>query len=319
MRGLDPTLEAWLDAAAGPDDAFVDRLWRSVLRRPVEPAELDETVARLRAGMSRSALVAELAGSAEFGRVRLLDDAAAWAAAQRAAGERPRNLVAPPGTDERPIEIPWCLARYGGEPRVLDVGYVFAEPAYLAALGGLGAEWLVGVDLAAAEVPGLESVTADLRGLPFEDGAFDVVIAISTLEHVGRDNSQYGLAAERDDGSLDAALRELHRVLDGDGRLLVTVPASADDELRPEQAVLAPGTWVGRFEDAGFLVWEDELYELGADGWRSVTTLSGAGYGERGPGASAVLCAELRPARLGARLRLAVRDRRHADEPRRAV
>ena len=108
-------------------------------------------------------------------------------------------------------------------------------------------------------------------------------------------------------------------MLDGNGRLLVTVPASKNDELRPEQAVLTPAAWVERFEAAGFLVWEDELYELGADGWRSVTTLSDAGYGERGPGASAVLCAELRPARLGARLRLAVRDRRHADEPRRSV
>ncbi len=316
---MDPTLQAWLEAAAGPDELFAEQLWRSLLRRHVEPEVLDETVARLEAGLSRSSLVAELVGSAEFARVRLLDDAVAWASSQRAAGERPRNIPAPPGTDERPIEIPWCLARYGGEPRLLDVGYVFAEPAYLTALVALGADRLVGVDLAAADVPGLESVRADLRALPFDDGTFDVVIAISTLEHVGQDNSQYGLAVEHDHASLDGALREVHRVLDADGRLLVTVPTGAADEFRPEQAVLAPATWVDRFEAAGFLVWEDELYELGREGWQSVTALSNARYGERGPGATAVLCAELRPARLGARLRLAVRDRRHADEPRRAV
>jgi SAM-dependent methyltransferase len=316
---LDPTLQAWLEATAGPDEEFVRQLWRSVLRRPVEPDVLADAVDRLGAGMSRSALVGELAGSVEFTRVRLLDDAVAWAAAQRAADERPRNLLAPTDTDERPIEIPWCLARYRGEPRLLDVGYVFAEPAYLSALVGLGAGRLVGVDLASAEVPGLESVTADLRKLPFDDGSFDVAIAISTLEHIGRDNSQYGLSQETDDRALDAGLRELLRVLDADGRLLVTVPTAAAEDLRPEQAVLAPATWVGCFEAAGFLVWEDELYELGADGWRSVAELSGARYGERGPGASAVLCAELRPARLGARLRLAVRDRRHANEPRRAI
>jgi hypothetical protein len=308
---VDPTLAAWLEASS--DD--VDALWLSVLRRPIEPEERRATLARLDAGMSRAALLQELATSEEYERVRLLDDSVAWAAAQRRAGARPRNLEAPAGTDERPIEIPWCLARYAGEPRLLDVGYAYAEPAYLAGLVGLGAPQLTGVDLAEAEVPGLRSVQADLRDLPFEDAAFDVAIAISTLEHVGRDNSQYGLATEEGD-SLDAALRELRRVAE---RLLVTVP-TGDGELLPEQAVFTPAEWIERFERAGFLVWEDELYELGPDGWRSVGELSpGLRYGDRGPGASAVLCAELRPSRISAKLRLAVRDRRYPDDPRRAT
>ena len=308
---MDQTLAAWLDAAS--EDVGV--LWRHVLRRPIEPAEREATLARLDAGMSRAALLQELATSAEFDRVRLLDDSIAWAAAQRRAGARPRNLEAPAGTDERPIEIPWCLARYGGEPRLLDVGYAFAEPAYLAGLVGLGAPELTGVDLVAAEVPGLESVQADLRDLPFASGAFDVAIAISTLEHVGRDNTQYGLRSE-DGDSLDAALRELRRVTE---RLLVTVP-TGEGELLPEQAVFTPAEWIERFERAGFLVWEDELYELGADGWRSVSALSPElKYGDRGPGASAVLCAELRPGRISAKLRLAVRDRRYPDDARRAT
>jgi hypothetical protein len=308
---VDPTLAAWLEASS--DD--VEALWLSVLRRPIEPEERRATAARLDAGMSRAALLQELATSDEYERVRVLDDAVAWAAAQRRAAARPRNLEAPAGTDERPIEIPWCLARYAGEPRLLDVGYAYAEPAYLAGLVGLGAPELTGVDLAVAEVPGLRSVQADLRDLPFEDAAFDVAIAISTLEHVGRDNSQYGLGAEEGD-SLDAALRELRRVAE---RLLVTVP-TGDGELLAEQAVFMPAEWVERFERAGFLVWEDELYELGVDGWRSVTELSpGLMYGDRGPGASAVLCAELRPSRISAKLRLAVRDRRYPDDPRRAT
>jgi Methyltransferase domain len=308
---VDPTLAAWLDASS--ED--VDALWRRVLRRPIEPEERQETLARVDAGMSRAALLQELATSDEYERVRLLDDSVAWAAAQRRAGQRPRNLEAPAATDERPIEIPWCLARYGGEPRLLDVGYAFAEPAYLSGLVGLGAPELTGLDLVATEVPGLRSVQGDLRNLPFSDRAFDVAIAISTLEHVGRDNTQYGLDSE-DGDSLDAALRELRRVTE---RLLVTVP-TGDGELLPEQAVFAPADWIERFERAGFLVWEDELYELGGDGWRSVTELSpGLRYGDRGPGASAVLCAELRPRRISARLRLAVRDRRYPDDARRAT
>ncbi|HVW88575.1 MAG TPA: hypothetical protein VHC01_03840, partial [Gaiellaceae bacterium] len=91
-------------------------------------------------------------------------------------------------------------------------------------------------------------------------------------------------------------------------------------ELRPEQAVYAPAEWVERFERAGFVVFEDELYELGADGWRSVHALDpGLRYGERGPGASAVLCAELHPGGIGERLRLALRDRRHRDDVRRVT
>ena len=309
---MDSTLAAWLDASA----TDVDALWREVLRREIEPEERAATLARLEAGMSRAALVQELATSAEFERVRILDDSIAWAAAQRRAGARPRELLAPPGSDERPIEIPWVLSRYAGERRVLDVGYAFAEPAYLAGLVGLGVPELTGVDLVAGFVPGLTSVQADLRDLPFENGAFDLAIAISTLEHVGRDNTQYGLASEHDDASLDAALRELRRV---SARLLVTVPTGAG-ELLAEQAVFTPRQWVERFERAGLLVWEDELYELGADGWRSARELSpDLRYGERGPGASAVLCAELRPRRISARLRLAVRDRRYPDDPRRAT
>jgi hypothetical protein len=95
---------------------------------------------------------------------------------------------------------------------------------------------------------------------------------------------------------------------------------TGERELRPEQAVYAPAEWVERFERAGFVVFEDELYELGGDGWRSVPALGdGVRYGRRGPGASAVLCAELRPGGIGEKLRLALRDRRHRDDVRRVT
>jgi hypothetical protein len=291
----------------------LDELWRFVLRRPIEPHERAETEARVASGMSYASLLQELATSEEYEHLRRLEDAVAWAAAQRRADERPRNLEAPPGVDERPIEIPWCLSRIRDGERILDVGYAFAEPVYLEALAGLGG--VTGVDLVAREVPGVRAVQADLRAVPFDDGAFDVAIAISTLEHVGRDNTQYGLGAEEGD-TLDAALRELRRVA---ARVLVTVPAG-ERELLAEQAVYEPSEWARRFERAGLVVFEDELYELTPAGWRSVPALStGLRYGARGPGASAVLCAELRPRTIGERLRLAVRDRRHRHEVRRAT
>jgi hypothetical protein len=292
----------------------LEGLWRFVLRRPIEPDELRVAEERLAAGMSYASLLQELATSAEFEHLRRLEDAVAWSAAQRRAGERPRNLEAPPGVDERPVEIAWCLARVRPGERLLDVGYAFAERAYLDALGELGD--VTGVDLVLADVPGVEGVQADLRELPFRDGEFAAAIAISTLEHVGLDNTQYGLGRESDGDTLDAALRELRRVT---ARLLVTVP-TGEGEVRAEQAVYRPEEWVERFERAGFVVFEDELYELGDEGWRSVPQLSpGLRYGDRGPGASAVLCAELHPKSVGERVRLAVRDRRHRGDVRRVT
>ena len=320
-------LASWLDAASGPDEEFVDRVWRLAVRRPPEPDARDRALAKLRDGtLSRAGLLRELVSSEEFDRVTLLDDALAFAAGERARPRdgrgpwRPRLLHAPATADERSLEIPWALARYDGERRVLDVGYAFAEPAYLAGLTALGAAELTGVDLAEAEVPGLEAVVADVRELPFADSSFDLVFCISTLEHVGRDNEVYEVEAAREEQGDEAALRELRRVLAKDGRLLVSVPTGEHDD-QGWQLQRTPGEWVAVFERAGFLVYEDELYLRDTDGWRSATLeeTNGARYGGGWPGAGAVLLAELHPESVGGKLRLAVRDARHGDSPRRST
>jgi SAM-dependent methyltransferase len=320
-------LGAWLDAAAGTDEKFVEQAWLRVLRRVPDEDARERALDRLRDGtLSRSGLLRELVSSDEFAQVALLDDAVAFAAGERARPRdvrgpaRPRELRAPASSDERAIEIPWCLARYDDEKRVLDLGYVFAEPAYLAGLTALGPEDLVGVDLGEKAVPGLRSVVADVRELPFADGSVDLALCLSTLEHVGRDNEIYDVDAPRDDTGDEAALRELHRVLSGEGRLLVSVPTGAHED-QGWQVQRTVDDWVGLFERCGFLVYEDELYLHGEDGWRSATPdeVRGVAYGSTGPGAGAVLLAELRPRTIGARLRLVVRDAKHRDEPRRST
>jgi SAM-dependent methyltransferase len=320
-------LRAWLDAASGTDEEFVERLWRLALRRPPEPEERERTAARLAAGeLSRSALLRDVAASDELAGVALLDDAVARAAGERARPRelrgpaRPRQLAAPAWSDERALEIPWVLARYDGERRVLDVGHAFAEPAYLAGLAGLGAPELTGVDLSEREVPGLRPVVADVRDLPFGDGAFDLVLCVSTLEHVGRDTEVYDVEAPRGEDGDEAALRELRRVLAPDGRLLVSVPAGVEDD-QGWQLQRPPLGWVALFERAGFLVYEDELYVRGEEGWRSgsLEEAAAARYGQGGPGAGAVLLAELRPRRVRQRAELALRDARHRDAPRRST
>ena len=300
---MDSRLAAELEVGAAAEEAFVEHAYRLLLRRDPEPEARERDVAKLREGtLSRATLLAELSGAEEFARVRALDDAVAFAAWARSANERPRDLRAPPG-DERPIEIPWCLSRYRPGQRLLDVGYAFAEPAYLAALARLGAPEVVGVDLVPADVPGLRGVVADVRRLPFADGEFDVAVCISTLEHVGRDNRVYGLPAERDAEGLLTALRELRRVA---RRLLLSVPTGERQEL-DWLVQLSPEEWLAAFERAGFLVFEHEAYALGRDGWRSAPDFRPGGVHFAGDHASAVLCAELHPATLGRRAREAAR------------
>jgi SAM-dependent methyltransferase len=318
-------LDAWLDTASGTDAEFVDRVWRLVVRRPPEPDGRERALAKLGDGtLSRAGLLRELVASEEFAGVALLDDALAFAAGERARPRdgrgpwRPRLLNAPPTADERSLEIPWALARYDGEPRVLDVGYAFAEPGYLAGLAALGAAELTGVDLASVEVPGLRSVVADVRALPFDDSSFDLVFCISTLEHVGRDNEVYAVDAARDGEGDEAALRELRRVLSKSGRLLVSVPTGERDD-QGWQLQRTPDDWVAVFERAGFLVYEDELYVRDADGWRSgsLEEARAARYGESSAGA--VLLAELHPVTVAGKLRLAARDVRHRGDARRST
>jgi SAM-dependent methyltransferase len=299
------------------DEQFVDELYRLLLRRGPEPEARIDSVRRLGEGtVSRATLAHELVASPEFGRVRALDDAVARALQAREADERPRNLIAVAGQDERPIEIAWTLARYRGEGRVLDVGYAHAERAYLDALLAAAPRAPTGVDLVAAEVAGIEGVEGDVRELPFRTSSYDVVFCISTLEHVGKDNRLYGADGERDPAGIPQALGELKRVLGRRGRLFVTVP-TGENEDRDWFVQRDPRSWRELFLRAGFGVHEYELYELFEEGWRSVEQVTeGVRYGERGPGASAVLCAELRPGRVREVLRRRVRGalRRGRDE-----
>jgi SAM-dependent methyltransferase len=266
---LDQRLRAELELAAVSPELLTRRLYRLVLRRDPEPEALARAVRRLGDGtLSRAALLDELVSSAEFERVRALDDGVSFAAWARAEKERPRELRGPPASDERVIEIPWTLARYRGEPRVLDVGYAHAEPAYVVALTAAAPGEVTGVDLVKADVPGIRPVVADLRSLPFEDESFDVVFCISTLEHVGFDNTRYGVEGERDESGMETALAELLRVLGDSGRLLLTVPCGPEQD-RGWYIQLPAERWRRLFEGRGFAIVEDEVYGWTDEGWQT--------------------------------------------------
>lgn len=290
-----------MESADGVD--FVRGLYRLALRREPEPEVLAEATRRLGEGtLSRASLLRDVVANEEFERVLALDDAVAFGSWSRLNDERPRGLTAPAFCDERAIEIPWTLARYRGEPDVLDVGYALATPFWLSALAAAAPAEIVGVDVVAADVPSFRGVVADVRKLPFETDSFDVAFCVSTLEHVGGDRRR-GYRA----GALKA-LRELRRVLRPGGRLLLTVPCgvaeSHDGFVQRE-----PGWWLELFDKATFAAVDSEVYVCDADGWHGAEHAQGVRYDVAQGRAGAVLCVELRPApgpdRWGLRRRVA--------------
>lgn len=135
------------------------------------------------------------------------------------------------GIDERCVEYPWVFAHARPQAaRVLDAGSALNHD-YL-----LGMEFWQGKQLTVSTLApetqchwrqGISYQFADLCDLPFKDAFFDEVICISTLEHVGMDNSFY--LKQNPDSRTDparylSALAELKRVLKPGGQILLTVP-----------------------------------------------------------------------------------------------
>jgi len=125
-------------------------------------------------------------------------------------------------TTERVVELPLVermISREDKSSRILEVGS--GESPFLLRLARKG-YGVVSADVHAYPfcMKGVDPVRADVLRLPFIDGSFDVVFAISTIEHIGL--GYYGdTVAEGGDAT---AVRELRRVLAKSGRLIVTVP-----------------------------------------------------------------------------------------------
>lgn len=188
------------------------------------------------------------------------------------------------GLDERVIEYPWLLAQ---EPRgrVLDAGSVLNHAHILERFrprfDTLTIATLVTEDETFPEQD-IAYLDADLRELPFDDDSFDTTVCLSTLEHVGMDNTYYGagedVAAVAEDPATEArrALAELLRVTRPRGTVLLSVPFGQRERLG----------WL-RVLDAADLdvlladVPEDrrriEIFRYKRDGWRRATTDEAAG------------------------------------------
>jgi O-antigen chain-terminating methyltransferase len=105
------------------------------------------------------------------------------------------------------------------------VGYAFASLTWLAGVLDLRVPSLHGIDMAMLPVPAMHRTRADVRRMPYATDVFDLIWCVSTIEHVGRDNTRYGLPPEPPDPDADlVTLNEMARVLQPFGRLLISVP-----------------------------------------------------------------------------------------------
>lgn len=134
--------------------------------------------------------------------------------------------------DERVVEYPWVLSRIpssnGGN--LLDAGSVlnFKEILEFPALKNKKIN-IVNLNLESNCFlqKGISYVLGDIRHLPFKDNYFDYITCISTLEHIGMDNTLYTKDVrykEEKKFDFEKAVLELKRVLKKDGNLFITVP-----------------------------------------------------------------------------------------------
>ncbi|MGB9184342.1 MAG: methyltransferase domain-containing protein [Solirubrobacteraceae bacterium] len=198
------------------------------------------------------------------------------------------------GFNERVVEYPWALTRLSGDD-VLDAGSTFNHAALLDRFSGKN---LTIATLAPEPRSFVERrisyIYADLRALPFRDDAFDQVLCVSVLEHIGMDNRGYGAdapAASHPRAEARRALVELTRVVRPGGRINLTVPYGTRTEMG----------WFRQFdqEDVNELLAgvtaesiDVSVYRRDDSGWQ-LTTLEAASGAAYADGAYAVACLEV--------------------------
>lgn len=115
------------------------------------------------------------------------------------------------------MEVPWACQRIGGARRVLDVGCSTSD--YLADLAR-GCR-VYGLDPNAPQpIQNVGVVKGTIVAPPFPAGSFDLILCVSTVEHIGL--PIYG-QHEFPHGDM-LAMRHVRRLLAPGGRLLLTVP-----------------------------------------------------------------------------------------------
>jgi SAM-dependent methyltransferase len=130
------------------------------------------------------------------------------------------------------VEYPWLLSRLNNnDERLLDAGSILNYP-YLIENTVLNNKDIVIMTLEPENTmirkSRLSYMFCDLRHNPFKDEVFDTVVSLSTIEHIGLDNtmiySDRDKFKEKDRFSYLVAIDEMIRVLKRSGKLYLSVP-----------------------------------------------------------------------------------------------
>ena len=134
--------------------------------------------------------------------------------------------------DERIVEYPWVFAQLSPDPgRVLDAGSALNHHFLLSRMPLRQAKLTI-MTLAPEKqcfwTRSISYVFGDLRNTNFANDVFDVVISVSTIEHIGLDNTKFYTAdktkKESDNLGFLPAVAEFKRILRPGGSCLITVP-----------------------------------------------------------------------------------------------
>lgn len=181
------------------------------------------------------------------------------------------------GLDERCIEYPWFLSRLNEGPELLlDAGSVLNK-TYLLRNPLFQNKKIHILTLAPEEEcyweSGISYLYEDLRSLPMKENLYDTVVCISTLEHIGCDNTDYTrnqLHRENRPQDYVAAVKELRRVLKPGGSLFLTVPFGAYQHLGMLQQFDSKMLHATK-ETFGPAAIEESFYRYVSDGWKLAT------------------------------------------------